>query len=59
LEREFAKEIEQRGEAKGKVEGKAEGKAEMARSLLANGVSPDIIAKSAGLSIEQVRNMMN
>jgi hypothetical protein len=43
-ERELAKDIEQRG--------KAEGKAEMARSLLANGVSPDIIAKSAGLSLE-------
>ena len=49
---------EPRGEARGEARGKAEGKAEMARNLLANGISPDIIAKSAGLSVEQVRNMM-
>jgi len=42
---------------KGIEKGKAEGKAEMARNLLAIGISPDIIAQSAGLSVEQVRSM--
>ncbi len=54
-ERELAREIEMRGVAKGK----AEGKEEMARNLLANGVSPDIIARSAGLPLEKIRSLMN
>jgi len=62
-ERELAKELEQRGEARGKAEGKAEGKAdgkaEMVRNLIANGISPDIVAKSAGMSVEQIQSMMN
>jgi len=62
IEQGMAKGIEQ-GMAKGIEQGMAkgieQGKAEMARNLLANGISPDIIAKSAGLSVEQVRSMMN
>jgi hypothetical protein len=38
---------------------KAEGKAEMVRELLANGISPEIIAKSAGLPVERVRALAN
>ena len=54
-ERELAQQLKAEGEAKGR----AEGKAEMARSLLANGISPDIIAKSAGLPVEQIRALEN
>jgi predicted transposase/invertase (TIGR01784 family) len=51
LEREKAKELIQSG-----IE---QGKEEMARNLLVKGVSPDIIAESAGLSLEQVRSLAN
>ena len=54
-ERELAEEIKQRG----MTEGIAKGKEEVARNLLANGISADIIAKSTGLPIEQIRNLMN
>jgi hypothetical protein len=36
-----------------------EGKKEMARKLLANGVSLDLIASSAGLPIERIRASIN
>ncbi|GHS87877.1 hypothetical protein AGMMS49957_08500 [Synergistales bacterium] len=39
--------------------GREEGKREMARNLLANGFTPDVIAKSAGLPLEQIQGMMN
>jgi hypothetical protein len=48
-------EVEQRGIERG-IE---KGKEEMARNLLANGVSPDVIAKSAGLPVEQIRSLAN
>jgi hypothetical protein len=32
---------------------------EMAKNLLANGVSVDLIAKSAGLPVEKIRALMN
>jgi predicted transposase/invertase (TIGR01784 family) len=51
LLRDSAAEIEQRG--------REEGKLEVARNLLANGVSPDIIEKSAGLPVEKIRELMN
>jgi predicted transposase/invertase (TIGR01784 family) len=57
--RDSAAEIEQRGREEGREEGKLEGKLEVARNLLANGVSPDIIAKSADLPLEKVRALMN
>ncbi|MDR1021297.1 MAG: hypothetical protein LBL73_11110 [Synergistaceae bacterium] len=50
-----AEEVEKRGIEKGKLEGKLE----VARNLLASGVSPDIIAKSAGLPQEKIRELMN
>jgi predicted transposase/invertase (TIGR01784 family) len=50
-EQELAKEIKQQG-----IE---EGKREVARNLLANGVSPDIIAKSTGLPQEQLESLIN
>jgi hypothetical protein len=31
----------------------------MARELLANGVSPDIIAKSSGLPMDAIKTLMN
>ena len=41
------------------LRGMAKGKEEMAKNLLTNGISPDIIAKSAGLTVEQVRKLIN
>ena len=35
------------------------GKEDMAKELIANGVSPDVIAKSAGLPVERVRALVN
>jgi predicted transposase/invertase (TIGR01784 family) len=46
-------------ELKGRQEGRQEGKLEVASNLLANGVSPDIIVKSTGLSPDQIKNLMN
>lgn len=56
----FLKEVEERmAERRGVARGVAEGKEEMARSLLANGVSPDIIARSAGLPLEKIHSLMH
>lgn len=41
----------------GRAEGRAEEKLSNARSLKANGVSAETIAKSLGLSIEEVRKL--
>ncbi|MCL1874882.1 MAG: hypothetical protein FWF87_01325 [Synergistaceae bacterium] len=54
-ERELAREIEQRGMEKGMEKGKEE----VARNLLFNGIPLDIIAKSTGLPMEQIRGMIN
>jgi predicted transposase YdaD len=54
-ERELAKEIEQRGIALGKEEMAREA----AKNLLANGVSPDVIAQSFGLPVERVRTLVS
>jgi predicted transposase/invertase (TIGR01784 family) len=40
-------------------EGKEEMMKEMAKNLLLNGVSPDVIAKSAGLSLEKIQALGN
>jgi predicted transposase/invertase (TIGR01784 family) len=40
-------------------EGREEGIEEVARNLLANGVPLDIIAKSSGLSLDDVRGLAN
>jgi hypothetical protein len=39
--------------------GKEEGKIEVARKLLTRGVSPEIIAESADLSLDKVKSLMN
>jgi predicted transposase/invertase (TIGR01784 family) len=57
--RNSAAEIEQRGMEKGMEKGIKKGKLEVARNLLANGVSPDIIAKSADWPLEKIRELMN
>ncbi|MDR1915677.1 MAG: hypothetical protein LBQ58_03765 [Synergistaceae bacterium] len=49
--RDSAAEIEQRGMEKGKLE--------VARNLLKCGVSPDIIAESASLPLDKIRELMN
>jgi predicted transposase/invertase (TIGR01784 family) len=41
-----------------KAEGREEGREEMAINLLADGVSPEIIAKSAGLPLERIQALM-
>lgn len=54
-----AEEVKKRGIEEGIEKGIEKGKLEVARNLLANGVSPDIIAKSAGLPQEKLRELMN
>jgi predicted transposase/invertase (TIGR01784 family) len=43
-----------KGEARGIKKGIAEGKFDMARNLLKAGVSPEVIAGSSGLSINEI-----
>jgi len=50
--------VEQRGFEKGIEKGLEKGKEEMARNLLTHGISPDVIAQSAGLPVEQVRMLI-
>jgi hypothetical protein len=49
----------EKGVVEGMKKGVEKGKEEMARNLLANGVSPDVIAKSAGLPLKKIRTLMN
>jgi predicted transposase/invertase (TIGR01784 family) len=49
----------ERGRAEGIERGKAEMAREMAKNLLANGVSLDIVAKSAGLPLKKIRTLIN
>jgi predicted transposase YdaD len=58
-ERDLAREIERRGREEGMSIGMEKARVEMARNLLANGVSPDLIARSAGLPLEHIRKLMN
>ena len=46
-----------KGEAKGRVEGRVEEKKEIALNLLAYNTPIDIIAKSTGLSIEEIKKL--
>ena len=41
------------------LRGIEKGREEMARNLLANGISPEIIAKSAGLPLERIQALAN
>ena len=45
------------GEARGRAEGKAEGKAEVARAMLKNGLSVEMVAACTGLSSEEIQNL--
>ena len=47
------------GRQEGMVKGMEKGREEMARNLLANGVSPEIIAKSGYMPVEQVRALIS
>ena len=48
---------EARGEARGRAEGEARGRAEIARNLLSAGIELDIIAKTTGLSHEEIKTL--
>jgi len=48
-----------KGVAQGREEGMEKAREEMARNLLANGVSPEIIAKSGYMPVEQVRALIS
>jgi predicted transposase/invertase (TIGR01784 family) len=45
------------GKIEGKIEGKAERSIEVARNLITQGVSSDVIAKATGLSKEEIENL--
>jgi predicted transposase/invertase (TIGR01784 family) len=49
----------EKGIAIGIAIGTEKGKEEMARNLIASGISPDIIAKSAGLPLERIQSLVN
>jgi predicted transposase/invertase (TIGR01784 family) len=44
---------------KGIEKGIEKGKEEMARNLLLNGFSPDVITQSAGLPLEKIQSLVN
>ncbi len=48
---------EEKGKIEGKIKGKIEGKIEVAQMLKINGVDIEIIAKSTGLSIEEIEKL--
>jgi hypothetical protein len=52
----FLKQVEER---MAEQRGMEKGKEEMARKLLENGISTDIIAKSADMPVEQIRSLVN
>jgi predicted transposase/invertase (TIGR01784 family) len=49
----------ERGKLEGIEEGIERGKLEVARSLLAEGMPPEVIARSVRLPIEKIRELMN
>jgi hypothetical protein len=55
----YSEKAELKGFEKGREEGREEKARDMARELLANGVSPDIIAKSSGLPMDAIKTLMN
>lgn len=55
----YVRSIVAKVEARGKAEGKAEGIAFVARRMLARGLSPDLVAESTGLSLEEVRALQS
>jgi predicted transposase/invertase (TIGR01784 family) len=45
--------------ADGLAEGEAKARVEMAKNLLADGISPDIVAKNTGFSKTEIQALMN
>jgi predicted transposase YdaD len=54
----FERVYTKKGREEGLREGMEKGRFDMARNLLSFGVSPDVIAQSSGLSMEDIRAMM-
>jgi predicted transposase/invertase (TIGR01784 family) len=48
---------ERNAEKKGEIKGKIEGKIEVAKSLKLNGIDVDIIAKTTGLTKEEIERL--
>jgi predicted transposase/invertase (TIGR01784 family) len=46
------------GHAEGRAEGRLEGKLSMARSMLADGLPPEAVAKYSGLSVEEIASLL-
>jgi predicted transposase/invertase (TIGR01784 family) len=42
----------------GRAEGKLEGQIEIAKKLLADGISADVISRASGLSIDEIENLV-
>ena len=53
------KEGEARGRAEGLAEGEARGKAEVAKAMLQNGLSVEMVMSCTGLSKKEVEALMN
>jgi predicted transposase/invertase (TIGR01784 family) len=47
------------GKAHGLAEGEARARVEMAKNLLADGISPEVVARNTGLSLEDIHALMN
>jgi predicted transposase/invertase (TIGR01784 family) len=47
-----------KGLTKGRAEGRLEGKLSMARSMLADGLPPEVVAKYSGLSVEEIASLL-
>jgi predicted transposase YdaD len=56
--REMYASVSERDKAEAMAEGMERGKREMAGNLLARGVPPDIIAHASGISVSEIRSMM-
>jgi predicted transposase/invertase (TIGR01784 family) len=54
----FVREGEKRGKKEGKAEGKAEKALEVAKNLLADGLSPERVAKNTGLPLRTVNALL-
>jgi len=44
---------------RGRQDGEAKARVEMVKNLLAEGISPDIIERTSGLSQDDIRSLMN
>ena len=58
-EREMMTMFEEVAMREGRESGAREKAVEMAKNLLTYGVSPDIISKSSGLPLDEIRSLMN